>query len=778
MAFRLGIVGGGISGLACALKARELMPETEIHVLEASQRFGGLIETCSKDGFTMELGPDCFLNDRPWLEDWIRKIGLESQLIGTSPLKRRSFIYQNGKLNPVPSGFYLISPTSLGALLKNPIISWPGKLRMAWEYFVPRRKDGKDESVSEFILRRFGREALVKIGQPMVGGIYTADPSRLSMRAALPKFYAMERESGSLIKALSAKKSGSAERGASGPRYGLFASFQNGMEELIQSLVSRLSDTQLRTDFAAETVLRLGSSWQVRSSDGQTLEFDAVCLAVPAHKAGYILKHTAPEISSSLEKIPYESAMIVNFAYDLKSLPPLPEGFGVVVPEKENRKIVGLTFCHQKFAGRAPEEKVLIRVFMGGAFHRDLYELSDSEITALAEQELRAILKIQAEPLWTNLRRYPKAMPQYEVGHLERVETIFTETEKYPGLFLTGNAYHGVGIPESIDRADRAAEKIFSFSATVKNTEVPDHILLVGFGGPEKTEDVWPFLKEVTKGTNVPEERLKDVLHHYELVGGKSPYNEAALKLAGEIASENLKKGIDLPVYIGMKNWHPFMKDTLAEIKARGLKKGLALVLAPHRSEASWDKYVRCVNDGLKESSAEDIRYSYLKPWYENSAFIGAQTEEIRKVFNRMSPEEKNGVHVIFCAHSIPLAMAQKSRYVQEFQASSLLTARRLDLTSWEIAYQSRSGSPRQPWLEPDVCSLFDRIKAKGMTGVMIVPIGFWCDNVEVLFDLDIEAKAEALKRNLKFWRVPTSGNNPVFAAMFSDMIAARLKEK
>lgn len=752
------------------------MPEAEIHVLEGSQRFGGLIESSIKDGFTMELGPDCFLNDRPWLGDWIRKIGLEAQLIGTSSLKRRSFIYQNGKLNPVPAGFYLISPTSLGALLRNDVISWPGKLRMAWEYFVPRRKNAKDESVSEFILRRFGREALVKIGQPMVGGIYTADPARLSMRAALPKFYAMEQESGSLLKALS-KKSSSDEKQASGPRYGLFASFRNGMEDLIQALIANLSGVQTRTDFPVETVRRLGGSWQVQSTDGQSLDFDAVCLAVPAHRAASILKQTAPEICVSLEKIPYESAMIVNFAYDLKSLPPLPEGFGVVVPEKENRKIVGLTFCHQKFEGRAPEEKVLIRVFMGGAFHRDLYELSDAELTALAEEELKIILKIEPAPLWSNLRRYPKAMPQYEVGHLEKVSTIFKDLEKYPGLFLTGNAYHGVGIPESIERAGLAAEKIFSFSDTVKNVEVPDHILLVGFGGPEKMEDVWPFLLQVTKGTNVPEERLKSVLHHYELVGGKSLYNESTLNLAGEIAAANLKKGINLPVYIGMKNWHPFMKDTLSEIKKQGFKKGLALVLAPHRSEASWGKYVRCVNEGLKDAGAEEIRYSYLKPWYENRNFIAAQTEEIRKVLNRLTPEEKTGAHVIFCAHSIPIEMAEKSRYVQEFQGSSLLVARQLELPSWEIGYQSRSGSPRQPWLEPDVCSLFDRVKAKGMTGVILVPIGFWCDNVEVLFDLDIEAKEEASKKGLKFWRVPTVGNNPAFAAMFTDMIAGQLKE-
>lgn len=778
MAFKIGIIGGGVSGLSCALRVQELVSGAEIHILESSHRVGGLIGTSLKDGFVMELGPDCFLNEKAWLPDWLEKIGLKPSLIGTSLKKRQSLIYKNGKLNPMPKGFYLLSPTSLGSLLRTDVISWGGKLRMAMEFFVPKRRDESDESVSDFILRRFGKEALVKIGQPMVGGIYTADPARLSMRAAMPKFYRMEQEYGSLIRAFSIRKKQAAEKEASGPRYSLFASFQNGMEELIQSLRNHLSSAKIRTDFTVKSLRRSGEVWHVQSESGESQNFDAVCLAVPAHRAAAILKQAAPEVSTNLEKIPYESAVIINLAYDTKNIPPLPAGFGVVVPEKENRKIVGLTFCHQKFDGRAPEEKALIRVFMGGAFQRDLLDKNDADLITLAKEELKIILKIQSEPLWTNLRRYPKAMPQYEIGHLEKIESVFKEMEKYPGLFLAGNAYHGVGIPEAIERAGKTGEAISSYLKNFKKSVPIDHILLVGFGGPEKPEDVWPFLLEVTKGTNIPEVRLKSVEHHYELVGGKSLYNEYTRDLAGKIKEVNAGKGINLPVYIGMKNWNPFMRNTIAEIKKNGHKRGLAVVLAPHRSDASWEKYLRCVNENLKEAGAEnDLSYEYLKPWYDNRNFTGAQADEMSTVLRTLTSEEKNGLHVIFSAHSIPVEMAERSSYVQEFQSSSRLVAEELGLDSWEIAYQSRSGNPRQPWLEPEVCSLFDKVKADGKKGVMVVPVGFWCDNVEVLFDLDIEAKAEAEKKGLKFWRVPTVGHHPKFSELFSQMLESRLKE-
>lgn len=775
MSFRVGIIGGGISGLACALKAQELMPEAEIHVLEAGQRFGGLIESSLKEGFVVELGADAFLNDREWMPGWLQKLGLDKKIIATTADKRRSFIYKNGKVVPLPQGFYLISPTSLGALLNANFISWPGKLRMAWEWFIPRRKEESDESVADFILRRFGREALVKVGQPMIGGIYTADPAHLSMRASLPKFHQMEQTYGSLIRAFSAQKKEAAEKQASGPRYRLFSSFQNGMEELIQALVSHLNQAVLRTDFPVLAVRKADGKWRVESANGQSIDFDVVCIAAPAPRAAAILKQEAPEISEQLEKISYESSVIVNLAYETKKLPSLPQGFGVVVPESEKRKIVGVTFSHQKFMGRAPEEKVLVRVFMGGAFHRDLYGRSDSELVALAEEELKIILKIEAKPVWTLLRRYPKAMPQYEVGHLERVESIFKNMEKYPGLFLTGNAYYGVGIPESIERAHAAAEKMAAFKKGGRKTAGFDHILLVGFGGPEKREDVWPFLLEVTKGAGVPEARLKNVEQHYEEVGGTSPYNACVRSLAEKIKKQNREKNISLPVFLGMKNWRPFMKDTLSEIKKQNLKNGLAIVLAPHRSEASWDKYVRCVSEALKENGG-GLFYEYLDAWHENPGYTGAQAQELRKVLDALTPEEKDGLHVIFCAHSIPVEMAERSQYAQEFQKSSEIIARELGLVSWETAYQSRSGNPRQPWLEPDVNKSIAQAKTQGKSGVMIVPVGFWCDNVEVLFDLDIEAAKEAAAHGLKFWRVPTVADNPEFAEMFSRLIEKRLR--
>ncbi len=291
-----------------------------------------------------------------------------------------------------------------------------------------------------------------------------------------------------------------------------------------------------------------------------------------------------------------------------------------------------------------------------------------------------------------------------------------------------------------------------------------DHVLLVGFGGPEKRADIWPFLLEVTRGTNVPEERLKDVLHHYEQVGGKSPYNEAVRQLARNL-QEVLSHSLPLPVFTGMKNWHPFMKDTLTEIKSKGLRKGIAVVLAPHRSPASWDKYLRCVEETLKETGA-GIVYEYVRHWYDHPGFTGAFADQIKKA---MGP--KYSTHVIFCAHSIPVEMAAKCEYAQEFKISSELAAREAGVFSWNVAYQSRSGSPRQPWLEPDICDSISETDKARFTDVLAVPIGFLCENVEILFDLDIEARQAAEKSGLKYRRCGTVMESPRFISMMTDLI-------
>lgn len=305
----------------------------------------------------------------------------------------------------------------------------------------------------------------------------------------------------------------------------------------------------------------------------------------------------------------------------------------------------------------------------------------------------------------------------------------------------------------------------------MKNLGLLDHILLIGFGGPTRPEEVKPFLEEVTRGLRIPEARLQEVLHHYELTGGFSPYNAHAFELMERLTLSLTAAGVALPVFIGMRNWHPFLKETMQEIKQRGLKRGIGVVLAPHRSPASFEKYVNNVEEAKQEAHAQEIRYDYLKPWHGHPLFIQAQAEQVRAVLNSLKPEERNTVHLLFSAHSIPMEMAQGCRYEQEFKESSALVAQKLRHPAWSIAYQSRSGSPRQPWLEPDVPAALRRLKAEETHRVVLVPIGFLFDHTEVLYDLDIEARLAAEKIGLKYNRASTVMDHPKFVSMFTRLI-------
>jgi ferrochelatase len=253
-----------------------------------------------------------------------------------------------------------------------------------------------------------------------------------------------------------------------------------------------------------------------------------------------------------------------------------------------------------------------------------------------------------------------------------------------------------------------------------------DHILLIGFGGPTRPEEVKPFLEEVTRGLPIPSARLQEVAHHYEQTGGSSAYTAHAFLLLEKLKQSLAAAGVMLPVFIGMRNWHPFLKETMPEIKQRGLKKGIGVILAPHRSPASFEKYVNNVEGAKQEAGAQEIQYEYLKPWHDNPFFIQAQAGQVRAVLNSLSQEESPAMTLLFSAHSIPLEMAGGCRYEQEFKESSALVAQELQHSDWLVAYQSRSGNPRQPWLEPDVLAVLHRLKEEGKSGVVLVPAG-WC---------------------------------------------------
>ena len=468
--FRIAIVGGGVSGLALMNRLFELKEKSsaslEITLFEASNRLGGTIETEKKDGFVLEKGPDSFISDKPWALVLCKKLGLEPEMIGTQNENRKSFVVRNGKLLEIPPGFYLVAPTQVRAFLKNGLFSLPGKLRMMCEPFVPRGGAEQDESVSAFIRRRFGRECLDRVGQAMIAGIYTGDPDKLSIFATMPRFKELEKEYGSVIRGLlvKAKKDKGSFKKASGPRYSLFLSFLDGMETLINKIKEKIPADAIRLNCGIKEITQepQTAQWRLLTTAGEMRVFDAVCSTVSSKITGRLIGKTARTLSGHLNKISYESVATVNFAFRRQNIRHALDGFGFIVPRIEKSPLVACSFSSQKFVHRAPEGMTLLRVFVGGAFGRSIFQREDKELGEMALSELSRLLGITGKPLFSSLSRYPEAMVQYGVGHLSLVSDIEDELKKHRGLFLTGSSYRGVGIPDCIRDAELTAQQVIA----------------------------------------------------------------------------------------------------------------------------------------------------------------------------------------------------------------------------------------------------------------------------------------------------------------------------
>ena len=451
------VVGGGISGLAAAHRLIELNQSLQITLIEASNRLGGTIETTHRDGFLLERGPDSFISEKPHALALARRLGLEPRLIQTNEKFRRSFIVREGRLRPVPEGFQLLAPSQIAPFLMTDIFSVAGKARMAADLVLPRRPTNgtDDESLASFVRRRLGKEALERMAQPMVGGIYTADPETLSLRATLPRFLDMEQRHRSLILAM-LRQGREQKSGTSGARYSLFLSFDRGMQVLVEALAEVQADIRLNT--RVEGLRHDGPGWAITTNTGEQLKAEAVCLAVPAYIAAALLSDSHQDLSSKLRQIKYASTATINFGYKRSSIAHPLNGFGFVVPFIEKRSLIACTFSSVKFAGRAPDEHVLLRAFAGGALQPEIFALDEREMSRRVEVDLRELLGISEPPLFTEVEKWEQSMPQYEVGHLERVQEIESLVNQLPGLTLAGNAYRGAGIPDCIRSGEVAAE--------------------------------------------------------------------------------------------------------------------------------------------------------------------------------------------------------------------------------------------------------------------------------------------------------------------------------
>jgi oxygen-dependent protoporphyrinogen oxidase len=443
------VLGGGIAGLAAARFAVESGAEAQ--VLEATGRAGGVISTEAVEGCLVEAGPDCFLTSKPEGVELCEGLGVA--LEGTMTEHRRSFIARGKRLVPVPEGFYLMAPDSLKALRRSSLLSWRGRARMAADVKIAARKSDADESLATFVRRRLGRECLERLAQPMIAGITTADPEKLSMRAAMPQFVEMERKHGSLIRALAARKQG---KGTSGPRYGLFAAPTAGMQALTDGLVRALG-SKVNFGNRVKSLRRDGRGWSVTVDGGAVRRADAVICALASRVAAPLLRPLDARLADLLEGIPFASVATVALAFREDDAP-LPRAMGFVVPAVEKRSILACSFTSRKFAGRAPAGISLVRAFLGGALRPADAALSDGDLVARTCADLRDLLGVRADPLWWRVHRHPDSMPQYHVGHLERVSEIEARAAALGEFALCGASYGGVGIPDCVAGAHRAAD--------------------------------------------------------------------------------------------------------------------------------------------------------------------------------------------------------------------------------------------------------------------------------------------------------------------------------
>ena len=496
------IIGGGITGLSAAwfLQQQEQENGTPLTyaILESSDRWGGKIKTETIDGFAeepfvVEGGPDSFITTKPWAWQLTGKLGLQEDVLGTNDAQRKVFVLHKGKPTPLPDGVMLIVPTQFTPFALSPLISPLGKLRMGMDLFIPPRSDGRDETLADFIRRRLGQEALDKIAEPLMSGIYNAEAEKQSVLATFPRFRDIESQHGSLIRGMlaakrarakgssakrpSAKAASANGQGSSSPARppSAFVSYRPGMQRLVERLLDDLhGDLRLNTVVSAISPTRDGR--YELTIPGGTLRATAVILSVPAFVAADIVQPLAADTAEQLRQIRYVSTGTISLAYWRDEIEHPLDGFGIVIPRSERRRINAITWTSTKFKHRAPQNGVLLRVFFGGSRTPQMFDKSDAEIETAVRDELQALMGIDAEPLLRRIYRWPRANPQYDVDHLQRVEAI--EAGLPPGIFVSGSPYRGIGIPDCVHQAQQSSVLAYQHVSEAAVSDQPSAISL------------------------------------------------------------------------------------------------------------------------------------------------------------------------------------------------------------------------------------------------------------------------------------------------------------
>ncbi len=461
---RVVVVGGGISGLSTAYA---LAPSCDVTLLEASPRLGGNIVTVESAGFTLDGGPDSWVNTKPAARALACALGLEGELIDTEGASRKVYVAQGGALLPMPDGLVLGIPTKLSPMVTTPLFTWDGKLRMALEPFIPARQADTDESIGEFFARRLGDEVTDKLIGPLLSGIYAGDAWELSIQATFPQFVEAERTHGSLVRAMRANKRAAAADGAGDKPKSAFTSLRGGMVTFVEALAARLEPVaKLRMGQRVDAVLRApeaagGDAWTVVTEGGERLVADDVVFAGPAHALAHAARDLDLALTKALRAMKYTSTATVFFALRREDVAHPLDGVGYIVPRSERRSTTAATWVSSKWAHRAPSGHVLIRTFFGGAGREDAVEQSDRALVAIAAREIEAMMGIKVNPVFTHVFRFRRASPQPTLGHLGRVKHVREELARWPGLHATGSGF-AIGIPDCIKLAQETANAVLA----------------------------------------------------------------------------------------------------------------------------------------------------------------------------------------------------------------------------------------------------------------------------------------------------------------------------
>jgi protoporphyrinogen/coproporphyrinogen III oxidase len=473
---KIAIVGGGIAGLSAAWtleKARRAGQPVEYRLFEGTGRLGGVISSESIDGCVVEGGPDSFLTEKPAAAALCRELGIADQLLSSNDRERRTYIVVKNRLIPLPDGLMFMVPTKLIPTALTPLFSWSTKLRMAREFLFPPEPASEDESVAAMTRRHFGEETVDRLVSPLLSGVYGGDASQLSVRAVLPRMVTMEQEHRSLTRAMLAARKTAAPPSPSGRQPGaprsLFTTLRGGMKLMVDGIAAQLAPGSIHLSSPVQSLSRPQADprhrhaeetgWMIETGFGLE-RFDGILLALPAWASAGLLRPIHGALAEALAGVPYSSSITVTMGFNKYELGSLPKGFGFLVPPTERRSMLACTFVHAKFAGRTPQDKGVLRCFLGGTGNENLLDATDALLTEVVLAELSGILGLRAQPTFVRIARSRQAMAQYGVGHLERMQFVRDALASIPALALAGNAYSGIGVPDCIRTGQEAAEAV------------------------------------------------------------------------------------------------------------------------------------------------------------------------------------------------------------------------------------------------------------------------------------------------------------------------------